>query len=316
MAFCSKCGKELADGAQFCASCGTPVGEAGNDGSKRVQKFEGEIRKCPNCGAVLESFQAVCPSCGFELRGNLKVASSVQKLMDKIAELESEREEEGGLAGFSSQFLSMSANKTDTSIANVIKAFPVPNTVEEILEFMMLAVTNMDPSAFSATLKFGEFSTTRDLKSKRTIAEAWQTKMEQMYKKAAMTFASSPKFQEIKTMYDNKMAEINAVSKKNKRTSLIFFSLPILLLILLFGLGGLMDCSGNKAEAKETQRLEQLYADIKADISAGDYEDAELKFVDLKWSYKADYESQKENVESWKEKKEILQKQLESQKNQ
>ncbi len=29
MAFCAKCGKELPEGATFCPSCGTPVGQAG-----------------------------------------------------------------------------------------------------------------------------------------------------------------------------------------------------------------------------------------------------------------------------------------------
>lgn len=33
MAFCSKCGKELADDAKFCANCGTPVGGAASEGS-------------------------------------------------------------------------------------------------------------------------------------------------------------------------------------------------------------------------------------------------------------------------------------------
>ena len=84
MAFCSKCGKELAGGAQFCASCGAPVNSAAeNDGTKRVQKFVGEIRKCPSCGTVLESFQGVCPSCGFELN-NVKVNNTVKEFFEKL----------------------------------------------------------------------------------------------------------------------------------------------------------------------------------------------------------------------------------------
>ena len=34
MAFCSKCGKELAEGAQFCSNCGTPVNGAANNEKK------------------------------------------------------------------------------------------------------------------------------------------------------------------------------------------------------------------------------------------------------------------------------------------
>ena len=104
MAFCSKCGKELAEGAQFCASCGAPVnGAAENDGTKRVQKFVGEIHKCPNCGAEIGSFQGVCPSCGFELN-NSKVNNSVKEFFEKLQNIaeqtvtEFDKEEKNGLA--------------------------------------------------------------------------------------------------------------------------------------------------------------------------------------------------------------------------
>ena len=308
MTFCVKCGKQLAEGARFCTGCGTPVGgTTENDGSKRVQKFVGEIRKCPSCGAVLESFQAVCSSCGFELQGNVTVATSVQKLMDKIAELESGRKEVS--SNMLLQVYDMRTDKTDTSIANVIKAFPVPNTIEEILEFMTLAVTNMDDSALFG---FKSGATLRELKSKKVVAEAWRAKMEQMYKKAAMSFASSPKFQEVKNMYNGKAAAI----KKRKRILLIAVLGFILFYVILFICLGVSESKDKKVEAKETQRLEQLYEEIKSDISAGNYEDAELKFVDLKWTYEANYSTQKDNVERWKDKKESLQKLLESKKNQ
>lgn len=45
MAFCSKCGKELAEGAQFCSSCGTPVNGAANEktGSSEAVKEKAKI---------------------------------------------------------------------------------------------------------------------------------------------------------------------------------------------------------------------------------------------------------------------------------
>ncbi len=41
MAFCSKCGKELAEGAQFCSNCGTPV----NGSAKNEKKIDSEAVK-------------------------------------------------------------------------------------------------------------------------------------------------------------------------------------------------------------------------------------------------------------------------------
>ena len=84
MAFCIKCGHQLADGAKFCFECGTNVNVATTpQREQRKTVFEGEIRKCPNCGEVIDSFVAKCPSCGFEL--NSKRVSSV--LMDFIKEI-------------------------------------------------------------------------------------------------------------------------------------------------------------------------------------------------------------------------------------
>ncbi|MBP5603774.1 MAG: zinc ribbon domain-containing protein [Treponema sp.] len=227
MAFCSKCGKELVEGAQFCSGCGTPVGGAAvaeNDGSKRAQKFEGEIRKCPACGAVLEAFQAVCPSCGFELRGSTKVASSVEKLMEKILELENNREE-------ISKDDYYTTSKTDLGIANLIKVFPVPNTIEEILEFVMIASTSINPKLlFSNGIKKTDMRT-GDENGQMAISAAWRSKMEQMYKKAEMSFGSSPKFQEVKKIYD----EIQAKIKQAKIKNLIFNPFFILVVVVIVG---------------------------------------------------------------------------------
>lgn len=49
MAFCSKCGKELAEGAKFCVGCGAPVGGAENEAksfnAEEAAKAAGEKAK-------------------------------------------------------------------------------------------------------------------------------------------------------------------------------------------------------------------------------------------------------------------------------
>lgn len=82
MAFCSKCGHQLADGAKFCFECGTKVEMADVQGKTvktvpeaeqqstytgRKQEYAGKIIKCPACGAELPSFTAICPDCGHEI---------------------------------------------------------------------------------------------------------------------------------------------------------------------------------------------------------------------------------------------------------
>lgn len=50
MAFCSKCGTQLVDGARFCPKCGTPS----SNGTK----------PCPKCGTLLVAGAKFCPKCG------------------------------------------------------------------------------------------------------------------------------------------------------------------------------------------------------------------------------------------------------------
>ena len=51
MAFCMNCGKELPEGAKFCAECGTPAGMVEEKKtSQRESVYEGTVFKCPNCG--------------------------------------------------------------------------------------------------------------------------------------------------------------------------------------------------------------------------------------------------------------------------
>lgn len=94
MPFCTKCGKELVNDAKFCANCGTAVMEPAADlaawsANQRKQTFEGEIRKCPNCGEPLKSFMTSCPLCGHEIRGTA-VSSIVKEFTNKLEAIDTE----------------------------------------------------------------------------------------------------------------------------------------------------------------------------------------------------------------------------------
>lgn len=55
--FCGNCGKQIAEGAKFCAGCGQPVTPAGPPA-------------CPGCGTVIAEGAAFCGNCGHDLRGS------------------------------------------------------------------------------------------------------------------------------------------------------------------------------------------------------------------------------------------------------
>ena len=67
MSFCSNCGKPISSGSRFCSECGAPAASS-SAGTYNVRRevFVGEVRKCPACGAEVNSFTAYCPECGHE----------------------------------------------------------------------------------------------------------------------------------------------------------------------------------------------------------------------------------------------------------
>lgn len=164
MAFCINCGQELAEGAKFCANCGKAV-DGNSSNSQRKTTYDGEIHKCTNCGEVLGAFVSVCPSCGYEIRG-AQSASAISKLAEKLENATSEKQR-----------------------IIIVKNFPIPNTREDIFEFMLLASSNFD-SAYYATHLHEE-----------DISDAWLSKIEQCYSKAKLSFGGHPDFERIESIY-------------------------------------------------------------------------------------------------------------------
>lgn len=68
---------------------------------------------CTNCGKELSSFTVVCPACGCEVQGR-QAADSVRKFYVDITHAQTTKEK-----------------------ADLIKNYPIPNTKEDIFEFMM-----------------------------------------------------------------------------------------------------------------------------------------------------------------------------------
>lgn len=60
----------------------------------RSDKF-GDIRKCPSCGAILQSFQTHCDECGYEFK-NVNAVQSARKLFDLLQAVELRKSEQIG----------------------------------------------------------------------------------------------------------------------------------------------------------------------------------------------------------------------------
>ena len=145
MAFCSNCGHQLTEGAKFCFNCGTKVNieEPSQDDLRKVA-YDGEIHKCPNCGDILDAYESVCKACGYEQRGS-KATSSVHELAVRLQKIEETRLTNSNNSGFGFN----RGSEIDQQKISLIRSFVIPNTKEDILEFAVLAASNVDASAYN-----------------------------------------------------------------------------------------------------------------------------------------------------------------------
>ena len=221
--FCPYCGTKLDEGARFCKNCGEAIcGDAqemhrasneraytGNP-TERKTVYEGYIHKCPNCGEVMESFLTVCPTCGYEIR-DVRSASSVRELAVKLENISAQKmpafEEKKSVMKmvFGKDFkegdeaeeaLERFESQKNQEKASLIINFAVPNSKEDIMEFMILAASNID-------VKKGIDD---------DVTKAWISKLDQVYQRAEISMGKHSDFLQIKTIYDRKKKEI-----KNKK---------------------------------------------------------------------------------------------------
>ena len=254
--FCSYCGTKLDVGARFCKNCGeavlngsakasapkekeieSEVNPIKENPSERKTVYEGKIYKCPHCGEVMKSFSANCPSCGHEIRGS-KASMSVQELAYKLEKIEAQEMQpfepkksvmkmvfdrdfnnEDELEEAQDRFDEQKASKK----ANLIINFSVPNTREDILEFMLLASSNIN-------VKKGLDD---------EVTKAWLSKLEQVYEKARLLMGNKSDFAQIKYIYDKKKAEI----KNRKFKGLAIASYIVGGYVMLFSVLALGDCA-------------------------------------------------------------------------
>lgn len=222
MAYCMNCGQQLPEGAKFCSSCGTATGEVKTETAQRKTVYDGELHKCPNCGELINAFVTICPACNYELRG-AKASSIVKEFADKLEQIEKTREAQkshsfiGKLYGSDGQL-----NKTDEQKISLIRSFSIPNTKEDIFEFMILAASNIDLKLYGLGDK-GVITA-----SQRAVSDAWLAKFEQAYEKASFAFSTSSDFLSIKDIHDKKIKQL-----KRKKWEIPMLILGILALAFL-----------------------------------------------------------------------------------
>ena len=199
MPYCSKCGYKVRDDEPFCEICGTRI-RANTEGVRRnvnigrtertAKIYEGNMHTCRHCGAQINSFTSVCPDCGAEIR-DTETSRSLEKFYN---DYQRARDDKAKIA--------------------LIKTFPVPNSKEDIYEFMFLAASNFNAKMYIES------------KEEETVNNAWYSKLDQCYHKAVRSLKTS-EMDGINSLYSEVQAKIK--SAEESRNGLI--ALGILLIV-------------------------------------------------------------------------------------
>lgn len=223
--FCTKCGAEMEQDDLFCQSCGAKrkkekVQSKNKEEEEPDEKTEEEIKqtkktkkesiyKCPNCGSSLESYTSNCPYCHTELR-NIKSSESMENFSKGLEKIKSKEmpKYEGKESLLKKtigidlskdieareEFESGFRRKINAEVANYINNYPVPNSKEDLIEFMILVTSNI---------------TTKD-DCPTEIKKAWESKMEQIYKKSKLTLKNPNDIKIIEDLYNSKKQELKS----------------------------------------------------------------------------------------------------------
>lgn len=158
----------------------------------KSDKF-GDVKKCPACGSMVQSFQTKCIDCGHEF-SNIEANTSVNKLFEMLADAENERKEEGMSVGkviggmFAKAYgVGGVGDKVNNKKISIIKNFPIPTSKNDILEFLSLAVPNAK--------KTGNFFTKQQPENEahNAFVPVWKSKCEQIIMKARFSMKEDKK---------------------------------------------------------------------------------------------------------------------------
>lgn len=165
----------------------------------KSEKF-GDVKKCPACGAMVQTFTTKCMDCGHEFH-NVDTNRSIERLFEMLNEVENQSKEDpkgllGGIGQAYGKMLlsSVGGDKTTRRKKSIIQNFPIPTAKEDIIEFLTLAAP------------LTKFSVWSDDMMKKEFAPVWKAKCEQILMKARFS------------MKDDKAAleEIEACAKRFK----------------------------------------------------------------------------------------------------
>ena len=196
---CSKCGEKVPAESKYCTKWGEPT-----DRTESVQRqsFVGQIKKCPNCGAIIDSYTAKCPDCGVELSNIENSKSNIRVFSERIVQYDKNiaLQKSGGWETWGNAKrigwiilniyticipLLIYSSKKKNSLRGIVEAekksfiqnYTFPNDRQSILDALIFVKDKL-------------FAITMDGASASNFewAKIWRNKVEQLYQQAEILF--------------------------------------------------------------------------------------------------------------------------------
>ena len=165
----------------------------------------GNVPKCPNCGAIVESGTISCVECGHTFV-NMQGNSSVQRFAEMLREIEARHQTGNGGKVFNSIAKGLGASSRKNEICTAIDTFPIPNSKEDLLEFLCFLKPKSEKNKKGAFVKtvdgimnvstlgiYGVLSRTAGGDTR--IDEAYKAKYQECLNKAKLYLRTDPLFE-------------------------------------------------------------------------------------------------------------------------
>ncbi len=181
---------------------------------------------CVHCGAPIDPSDSQCPYCGQAILWGQR-PSAAQALAKRIEQVEAGRPitQERGI--FSQALTDCFPSAVDRQEISMIQSCIIPNTKKDIIEFAVLASSNIRPEVF------GFLGGTPIGSPQRMISDAWVALLEQAFQKAKMLLEGTPEYYAVEQQYLSKKKEI----KKKKRQFLVALVILAYIVLLFIALG-------------------------------------------------------------------------------
>lgn len=206
-----------------------------------------KTKRCPHCGNMMAGNELKCPDCGYEFQ-NIEANKSIKELFALLNEIDGNNSQSEMISSLTGGDIKRLRKKK-----TIIENFPIPNTKENLVEF----ITSLQPKAIDTSDK---------------LALSYYKKYEECINKAKTLYPNDSVFAPILMEFEN----VKKVAKKTirfkklfslKSGCLLYIALYIVFMIA-FGIWALIS---NNRKSSENEVRENKFVEL---VNSGNIDEA------------------------------------------